>query len=249
MASASPAAFAAIALLCVATPGPNTLLAFSQGARHGWRGALPGLAGAGASDLLLITAVAGGLSTVLASAPAVFELVRWLGVACLAALGLRLLHQAGGATATTAADTPGPPPEPGALARRGLLVALTNPKGYLFFAALLPPFVDSARPLLPQYAALAAIFVTLDLAVLATCAAAGARLGRLPARAATRRWIDRGCGALLVVLAVGIARQPAPPARPAQPSSGAGTLVTGSAAIAATASATSPRPSTITSQP
>ena len=52
------ALFAAVALMTVASPGPTSLLALNNGARHGLRGALPGVVGAALSDLTLITAVA-----------------------------------------------------------------------------------------------------------------------------------------------------------------------------------------------
>ena len=46
MSSATLLAFTGVALLCVATPGPTTLLALSNGSRFGLRAALPGMAGA-----------------------------------------------------------------------------------------------------------------------------------------------------------------------------------------------------------
>ena len=49
--------FSTLALVTVATPGPTTLLALSHGSRHGVRAALPGVAGAVLSDLVLIVAV------------------------------------------------------------------------------------------------------------------------------------------------------------------------------------------------
>jgi len=61
--SATLLAFAGVALLCVATPGPTTLLALSNGSRFGLRAALLGMAGAVASDLLLMATAAAGLSS------------------------------------------------------------------------------------------------------------------------------------------------------------------------------------------
>jgi homoserine/homoserine lactone efflux protein len=40
---------------------------------------------------------------------------------------------------------------------QALLTQLGNPKALLFFAALLPQFVDTARPLMPQYILMFAI--------------------------------------------------------------------------------------------
>ena len=93
MSSAALLAFAGVALLCVATPGPTTLLALSNGSRFGLRAALPGMAGAVASDLLLMAAATAGLSTLLAASASAFAVVKWVGVAYLAYLGVRLLQK------------------------------------------------------------------------------------------------------------------------------------------------------------
>jgi threonine/homoserine/homoserine lactone efflux protein len=42
-----------------------------------------------------------------------------------------------------------------------LLVAVTTPKGYLFFSAILPQFVNPQAPQLPQYIILARTFATI----------------------------------------------------------------------------------------
>lgn len=67
------------------------------------------------------------------------ELQTWL-IYTLAATGLSL--------------SPGP---------NGLL-ALTNPKGLLFFAAVLPQFIDPARSLLLRFAIMAGTFAAIEIA-------------------------------------------------------------------------------------
>ena len=54
-------AFAIVAFIGIATPGPTVLLALTNGSRYGLRRALPGMAGAMISDFVLIGAVALGL--------------------------------------------------------------------------------------------------------------------------------------------------------------------------------------------
>ena len=78
--------FAFIAILTIAIPGPTSLLAFSNGARHGLRAASLGVAGAVLSDLVLIAAVSLGLGVLLATSQLLFSAVKWLGVAYLAGL-------------------------------------------------------------------------------------------------------------------------------------------------------------------
>ena len=49
---------------------------------------------------------------------------------------------------------------------RGFLVNATNPKGLVFFIAVLPQFVVPTAPLLPQYLAIGATMVAVDLVVM-----------------------------------------------------------------------------------
>ena len=49
---------------------------------------------------------------------------------------------------------------------RGFLVNATNPKGLLFFLAVMPQFVVPTAPLLPQYLAIGATMIAVDLVVM-----------------------------------------------------------------------------------
>lgn len=200
MLSTTPAVFAGVALLCIATPGPTMLLALSNGSRFGVRAALPGVAGAVASDFVLIAATAAGLGALLAASATVFAVVKWLGVLYLAYLGLRLLL-ARTAAPLQADDAARERPAARALFLRSFLVAATNPKGYLFFAALLPQSIDPAQPQVQQYTLLALIFAALDVVMMGVYAGAGERVVRRLGAASARAWIDRGCGAMLLLLA------------------------------------------------
>ncbi len=205
MSSATLLAFAGVALLCVATPGPTTLLALSNGSRFGLRAAVPGMAGAVASDFLLMAAAAAGLSTLLAASASAFAVVKWLGVAYLAYLGGRLLQAPAAPRSLAPGRAPDCPPSSFAMFLRSFLVAATNPKAYLFFAALLPQFVDPAQPQVAQYAVLALIFGMLDLVTMIGYAMAGERATRVLDVASTRVRIDRASGAMLLLLATSLA--------------------------------------------
>jgi len=195
--------FIAASAVVIATPGPTVLLALSNGSRHGLRAAGWGMAGAVLADLALVSAVAGGLGVLLAASEPAFQALKWAGAAYLAWLGLRLLRAD---AAPLAADAGAAPPMPGArrLFLRSFLVAVTNPKALIFMSAFLPQFIAPHAPLLPQYAALAAVMATLNLAAMLAYALLGARLvGVL--RAGGLRWLNRACGGLLVGLAAGVA--------------------------------------------
>jgi threonine/homoserine/homoserine lactone efflux protein len=192
-----PLFFASLALAAIATPGPTTLLAMQNGSQGGVRAALPGVAGAVLSDLLLIAAVAAGIGGLLTASAMAFETLKWLGVAYLCWLGLRLLRSAPVASDPHATPQRQPPAR---IFRQCLLVALTNPKGYLFFSALLPSFIDPGKALWPQYAAVTTLFVGLDAMVMLAYAALGSTGARW---AGARTWhrVNRVSGALLLATA------------------------------------------------
>jgi threonine/homoserine/homoserine lactone efflux protein len=197
-------AFALVSLIGIATPGPTVLLALSNGSRYGVRRASFGMAGAMASDFVLIGAVALGLGALLAASEFWFSMVKWIGVLYLAGLGIMLLRSKGtldDALRSAASSGSG---SPRALVLRCFLVAATNPKGYLFFSAFLPQFIAPAEPQLPQYAILAAVFASIDFAVMLGYALLGSRAVRL-LRKSGAMWLDRLCGGALLTLAGSLA--------------------------------------------
>lgn len=202
-------AFAAVALIAIATPGPTMLLALTNGSRFGVRRAGWGMAGAVVSDLLLVGAVALGLGALLAASEFWFSVVKWVGVAYLAFLGVRLLRSRGGLDAAEVDAVADGGRLAGAGSGRALflrcfLVAVTNPKGYLFVTALLPQFIAPAVAQAPQYLALALVFAGLDLAMMALYALLGARAMRLLKQRGAL-WLDRICGSVFLALAGSLA--------------------------------------------
>lgn len=198
--------FSLVALVAIATPGPTVLLALANGSRYGVRRSVPGMLGAMASDFVLVGAVALGLGAVLAASEGWFAAVKWLGAAYLAWLGLRLLRSGGGLGQAAESPVRGgtQAATPWSLFRRSFLVAVTNPKGYLFCSALLPQFIEAQAPQVPQYATIAVVFAALDLAVMWAYALAGAHAVRLLHRRAVL-WLDRCCGGALLALAGSLA--------------------------------------------
>ncbi len=196
--------FSIVALAAIATPGPTVLLALSNGSRRGVRGALPGMFGAMLSDFVLVGAVALGLGALLAASEFWFSMLKWVGAAYLAWLGLRMLRSKGGSFERPAEGAAAAPGSGRQVFFKSFLVAVTNPKGYLFCSALLPQFIDPAASQGMQYAIIAVLFAGLDMAVMLVYAFVGAKaMQLLTARAA--RWIDRTCGAMLLALAGSLA--------------------------------------------
>ena len=187
--------FLPAASLVAASPGANNLLSLSHGARAGLRTTVASLAGRFAAFALLIAAVAVGLGALLERSALAFALVKWLGVAYLVWIGVRLWR-------TREVDLGRETGEGGegvtALARREFLVAMTNPKAVLLFTAFLPQFVREGEAFAPQLVALGALYVATEFVAACGYAFAGAAVRRVdmtPARAVA---INRTTGAMML---------------------------------------------------
>ena len=196
-------AFAAVAFIAIATPGPTVLLALANGSRFGVRRSLFGMVGAVLSDFILVGAAAIGLGALLAASEFWFSVVKWVGVGYLAFLGVMLLRSRGtlgeaGSTATVGSGSAA------AIFMRSFLIAVTNPKGYLFVSAFLPQFIAPAAPQIQQYVVLAVVFAALDFAVMLAYALLGSQAMRLLKQSGAL-WLDRICGGALLALAGSLA--------------------------------------------
>ena len=117
----------------------------TAGMRFGYRRGLWNILGLQLGITFILVVVAAGLGAVLAASATAFAVVKWLGVAYLVWLGIQ---QWRAPAAPIAVDGGGVPADGTrrALVLRGFLVNATNPKGLLFMLAVLPQFIDPARP-------------------------------------------------------------------------------------------------------
>jgi homoserine/homoserine lactone efflux protein len=145
--------------------------------------------------------VALGLGALLRASEVAFSVIKWVGVAYLAYLGIRLLFSKGKLARLEDDDPRG---TRRAVFARCFIVAVTNPKAYLFAGALLPQFIDPSGPQLVQYLVIGAVFCTIDFAIMFGYAAAGSTVFTLLKQRGAL-WLDRVCGAVLLVLSGALA--------------------------------------------
>jgi len=192
-------AFVPIALALNLTPGADMLFCLGQGLRGGPRAALAADVGIALGCMVHVTLAGLGLGAAIATAPWLFEVIRWLGIGYLLWLAYSTLR-AGPANPDL------PPLRPARAFRDGLLVNLSNPKVILFVLALIPQFVDPARPVLPQFLLFGAVLSTGGLIV---NGAVGVFAGRIGRRLATSPrislWLGRTTAAIFVALAARLA--------------------------------------------
>ncbi len=193
--------FVATLVLSV-TPGPGVFSSISSGLNHGVRLGAWNAVGMQAANLILVGIVSLGLGAILLASETLFGLVKWLGVAYLVYLGIVTWRSPPKAFER---DRDDPARSAWEVFLRGFLVNITNPKGIIFFAAILPQFIDVARPQLAQYAILAATTFSVDLVVMIGYTAAAARVLGVMREPARLRWINRGLGGAFVAAGVALA--------------------------------------------
>ncbi|MFE2848920.1 LysE family translocator [Streptomyces scopuliridis] len=131
------------AVLISIIPGANQLLGLSNATRSGTSWALIGILARLAAFTLLIGIVVLGLGAALARSPGVLTVIKWGGIAYLAWIGVAALRSKP-ETASVIEDEEGRT-DRWRIPRQEFMVAITNPKALLLFAALLPQFTSGGR--------------------------------------------------------------------------------------------------------
>lgn len=178
------------------TPGPNGLLSLTHGACFGFRPTIYTVLGGALGFLVLIAASLAGMGALLAASERAFTIAKWIGAAYLVYLGLRV-WRAPAPVVTLAAQGPEPRgSRPLRMFHQGFLVAVSNPKGMIFFAAFLPQFVTPGVPYPVQLALFGGTFVAIEIAYELLLALMAQRIA--PWLARHGRWFNRGAGATFV---------------------------------------------------
>jgi len=169
-------AFVGAAILIALSPGAGAIQSMATGLSHGVRRGYWSIFGLEIGLMLQLTLVAVGLGAIVTGSIVVFNVIKWVGVAYLLYLAVRQWRTATRDlreqmdTSTNGGRA--------ALVVRGFLVNATNPKGLVFFLAVLPQFVVPTAPLLPQYLAIGATMVAVDMVVMGLYTGLSVRLLR-----------------------------------------------------------------------
>ena len=177
------------------TPGPNSLLVLTHGALHGHRKTVFTVSGGALGFVALIALSMLGIGAVLRASASALTVLKLIGGAYLVWLGIQLwrapaLH--------LRADAPRADTSGAALFRQGLLTAVSNPKGLLFYGAFLPQFIDPSRDLLIQFIVMAATFVAVEVVVEYLLAVLAHRIRPLLNRVG--KSFNRVCGGIFVAM-------------------------------------------------
>ena len=131
-------AFVVAVIVFLAIPGPGNLALITSTGKGGLAAGMGATFGVMAGDQVLLWAAVAGVSALLATYPAAFHLVQWVGAAYLAWLGAKMLLAKPG-------DAPILKMKTGHYFRQSMLITVLNPKAIVFYMAFFPLFVDPVR--------------------------------------------------------------------------------------------------------
>jgi threonine/homoserine/homoserine lactone efflux protein len=203
------AAFLALAVVVIVTPGPDTALTIRNSLLGGRRGGISTGGGVATGLALWALAAAGGVAALLQASRPAFLAVRAVGAAYLVYLGLRALREATRRGGLPAAERERVPArlQPATAYRQGVFSNLSNPKIAVFFISLLPQFVDSGGGSFAPMLALGLLFSSMTFFWLTAYAFVVARVGAVLRRPRVRRLLDAVTGAALVAFGLRLAAE------------------------------------------
>lgn len=179
-------------------PGPSQLLFIGGALRHGTRRALPIMAGDLSANAIQIVIAGFGLASLIALSATAFTAIKYLGVAYLVWMGIRMIRDA------LRPANNAPTPSRGALFRRGFVTSAANPYAVVFFAALFPQFISLGSAVAPQVALLGLTYLLIDGAILLIMGLFATRLAATLG-SAFGKWLGVISGVALVGAAFAIA--------------------------------------------
>ncbi len=178
------------------SPGPGVFSSLAAGVNHGFRRGMWNAVGMQVANFTLMIVVSVGLGAILLASENLFSAVKWGGVAYLVYLGI-VTWRSEPHHFDARADAPQGRDAKEVLIK-GFLVNITNPKGIIWYAAVLPQFIDVARPQFLQYAILGLTTLVVDMVVMAGYIGLAARVLAVMKDTAHLRWINRILGSAFV---------------------------------------------------
>ena len=194
-------AFLVASCVIAVSPGSGAVLSMSHGLSYGVRRTTATIVGLqlGLAVILLVAGL--GVGAVLTASATAFTVIKVVGACYLLWLGWR---QWRAPVAKIDGDAQAAASEPdltaGQRVLRGFLTNVTNPKGIVFMAAVLPQFIQPTRPLWLQLLVLLATTVMVDVTVMHGYAWLAARLQGVLRSVRARRAQNRVFGGVLMAM-------------------------------------------------
>jgi homoserine/homoserine lactone efflux protein len=187
---------AAVAVFFATPPDTSQLLIISNSIKHGLKRSSFTIAGDLTANIIQMAAAAFGLAAIIATSATAFIWIKWIGVAYLAWIGLKLILSKSKDSDIEASVS-------GAsfrLFRQGFITSMANPFAVVFFGALFPQFIDPLLPILSQLLILGSTYVVVDGAILIIWGVLGIRTAAM-FKEYSFGLINKICGVLMIAAA------------------------------------------------
>lgn len=189
--------FAGICLLLAITPGPDMAVVTKNALAHGRRGVILTTTGIAFALILWVGGTALGLAALLRASGDLLFVLKLVGAAYLAYLGVRTLIESRWKPGDLLDEAP-PAAPAHAVFRQGFLSCITNPKLGVFFVTFLPQFVVPGQALLPRLLELGLIFAAIGWTWMNAYGLFVNRLREVITTPHVRQWILRVTGVVLL---------------------------------------------------
>ncbi len=186
------------------TPGMCMTLAMTMGMTIGFRRTLSMMFGELIGVGLVAVSAVIGVATIMLKYPSFFQVLKYGGGLYLAYLGISMWLSKG-KMALQIDDSHRVLPSHWSLISQGFITAISNPKGWAFFIALLPPFIDADQPLAIQLSVLVGIILSLEFLCLCIYALSGGVMRRFLQTASNVQLLNRIAGTMMLGVAVWLA--------------------------------------------
>ena len=185
------------------TPGMCMTLSLSMGMSIGLKKTFYMMYGELIGVGLVATSSVIGVATIMLKYPTIFLVLKYGGGAYLIYLGIQMWLSRG--KMAISLDECNYSISKKNLAMQGFITAIANPKGWAFFIALLPPFIDDSLPMTSQLIVLIFVILLLEFTCLIIYATGGKTLRKLLQNSSNVRMINKVAGSMMMAIGVWLA--------------------------------------------
>ncbi|HHX8329304.1 TPA: LysE family translocator [Vibrio alginolyticus] len=152
------------------TPGPNNLMALSNGKNHGLKMAVAAGVGRLCAFVILISMAASGVAIIVYSIPTVFDTIKLLGAAYIIYLAIKIWRS----DVTNKTENHNVNDQKlRTMFNQEFWIAASNPKAILIFTAFFPQFIVQSEAWSTQFFILGIMFLILELGAISVYAVIG----------------------------------------------------------------------------
>jgi len=177
------------------TPGMCMTLAMTLGMSIGVRRTMWMMIGELIGVAIVAIAAVLGVASIMLNYPDIFEVLKWVGGAYLAYIGVNMWRSKG---KMSIGENKQNDVSRYSLFTQGLVTAIANPKGWAFMISLLPPFISVDRDVAPQLIVLLSVIMLTEFTSMMAYATGGKSLRIFLSQGNNIKWMNRIAGSLMV---------------------------------------------------